>query len=186
MAQTLLKAVAGATGLSRRRAFAAIREGRVTEAGAPVVDPSRPYSGGTLALDGVALGRGGPKVYLLLNKPPGVITSAADDLGRRTVLDLVPPELDAPGLHSVGRLDRDTSGLLILTNDGDLTYRLTHPRHEVEKEYWLTSSPPLDEGQVAALGRGVEIDGAVRAPLRLMPLRDAGRFQLAAVIREGR
>src|SRR5712691_10265924 len=138
MADTILKAVAAATGLSRRRAFAAIREGRVTEDRLTVRDPSAPHAGGILALDGVTLAAlPRENVYLMLNKPAGIISSAADELGRKSVLDLVPPELTAPGLHSVGRLDRDTTGLLLLTNDGDLTYRLTHPRHEIEKEYWV-------------------------------------------------
>jgi 23S rRNA pseudouridine2605 synthase len=186
MPQTLLKTLTEATGLSRRSAFDAIRRGRVTEGGLTVLHPSGVYSGGRLLLDGAPVGRGGPKVYLVMNKPPGIITSASDDLGRRTVLDLVPPDLDAPGLHSVGRLDRDTSGLLLLTNDGDLTYRLTHPSHEVEKEYWLASSPPLGRAQVEELGRGVEIDGRMRAPLKMAALAAAGRFQLAVVIKEGR
>src|ERR1043166_2584221 len=123
-----------ASGLSRRRAFAAVREGRVTVDGSAVPDPSSPYGGGQIGLDGLDLVPSTkPKVYLMLNKPPGVISSAADELGRRTVLDLIPSNLTAPGLHSVGRLDRDTTGLLLLTNDGGLTFRLTHPSHEVEK-----------------------------------------------------
>src|SRR5687768_16624815 len=125
---TVLRVVIDATGLSRRSAFAAIREGRVTVDGAVVRDPSSEYATGLIAIDGALLGRSNrQKTYLLLHRPPGYVTTVSDDLGRKTVLDLVPASLRAPGLHPVGRLARDTSGLLILTNDGDLTYRLTHP-----------------------------------------------------------
>ena len=183
---TLLRAVVQASGLSRRKAFAAIRDGRVSVDAVAAVDPSAPYAGGLLRLDGEALAPGAPpRVYLLLNKPPGFITTVADERGRPTVIDLVPPALRATGLHPVGRLDRDTSGLLILTNDGDLTYRLTHPKHEVEKEYWLALAAAATDDQLAALRRGVEIDGLPRRPLRLRRLRD-GPFQLSITIREGR
>src|SRR5437016_2179604 len=164
-------ALTSATGLPRRRAFEAIREGRLTIDGLTVSDPSAQYERGVLALDGrrLAVADRSP-VYLMLNKPAGIISSAADDLGRRNVLDLVPENLRAQGLHSVGRLDRDTTGLLLLTNDGNLTYRLTHPRHEVEKEYWLAAAPPLDQGQVKALAHGVEIDGELRRPASVREL----------------
>jgi pseudouridine synthase len=186
-ARTLLRALIEASGLSRRKAFAAIREGRVAVGGTVCTEPSQVYEGGALTLDGTALAAGaGTKAYLMLNKPPGFVTSRIDERGRRTVFDLVPESLRATGLHSVGRLDRDTSGLLLLTNDGDLTFALTHPRHEVEKEYWLRlESPPTDE-QLAALRSGVEIDGALRRPLRLRRLVDSGRFELSMTIREGR
>ena len=136
--RTLLRTVIDASGLSRRKAFAAIREGRVAVDGMPRTQPSEAYEGGPLTLDGSPLAPdGAEKVYLLLNKPPGFMSTRSDERGRRTVFDLVPQALRATGLHSIGRLDRDTSGLLLLTNDGDLTFALTHPSHEVEKEYWL-------------------------------------------------
>ena len=182
---TLLHAVTQGSGLSRRKAFAAIREGRVEVDGEVVPEPSAPYSGGALRLDGKALQAKAPaKVYLMLNKPPGFITTNADERGRRTVLDLLPDEMKVAGLHPVGRLDRDTSGLLLLTNDGDLTYALTHPKHEVEKEYWVRLAS-VDEGAIAALRRGVEIDGEIRRVVRLRRL-DEGQFQLSITIGEGR
>jgi pseudouridine synthase len=100
-------------------------------------------------------------------------------------MDLVPPGLRAPGLHPVGRLDRDTSGLLLLTDDGDLTYALTHPKHEVEKEYWVRLASPPDDAVYAELRGGVEIDGLVRRPLRLRRLIGE-QFDLSITIREGR
>jgi 23S rRNA pseudouridine2605 synthase len=183
---TLLKTVVEASGLSRRKAFAAIREGRVSVRGIRVLDPSAEYAGGALSLDGLALRRSkAVRTYLMLNKPPGFITSRSDELGRRTVLDLVPEDLMTPGLHPVGRLDRETSGLLLLTNDGDLTYALTHPSHEVDKEYWVRLDVPPEDELLEALRDGVEIDGEERRPVRLRRLDDP-QFDLSITIREGR
>jgi pseudouridine synthase len=185
--ETLLRAVIDATGLSRRKAFAAIREGRVRAGDETVHDPSQPYAGAPLFLDGEPIAAStAAKVYLLLHKPPGYVTTRSDELGRRTVIDLVPAALRAPGLHPVGRLDRDTSGLLILTNDGDLTYRLTHPKHEVEKEYWAGVSPAPDAAALAMLRHGTEIDGALRRPIAVRRLDDETGFNVAITIREGR
>ncbi len=185
--KTLLRAVIEATGLSRRKAFAAIRDGRVTADGRSAVDPSAPWPGGALAIDGRPLAAAAPpKTYLLMNKPPGVLSAVSDARGRRTVIDILPPRLRVPGLHPVGRLDRDTTGLLLLTNDGDLTYRLTHPKHEVEKEYRVAVAGGLTDEQVEALRRGVEIDGRVRRPVGVRALADEGPYQVAMVIKEGR
>jgi 23S rRNA pseudouridine2605 synthase len=184
---TLLRALQDATGLPRRKAFTAIREGHVTVDGATALDPSGEYERGELRIDGSTLVAAGPpaKVYLLLNKPPGVVTTASDELGRRGVLELVPASLRAPGLHAVGRLDRDTSGLLLLTNDGDLTYRLTHPRHEIEKEYWIALWREADDVALHKLRSGVELDGARRHPVRLERI-DVPPFELSMTISEGR
>jgi 23S rRNA pseudouridine2605 synthase len=185
--QTLLRAVIDATGLARRKAFDAIRAGRVASEEVVLLDPSQAYEGGVLLLDGKPIGsRASQRVYLLLNKPPDYITTVSDERGRRTVLDLVPPALKAAGLHPVGRLDRDTSGLLLLTNDGDLTYRLTHPKHEVEKEYWAEVMPAPTSETLSRLRRGVLIDGVVRRPLAVSRLADEGPFNLSMTIGEGR
>jgi 23S rRNA pseudouridine2605 synthase len=184
--EPLVKAVAAAAGLSRRKAFAAVRAGRVRVGGVAVTDPSAPYQGGDVELDGRKLHPAGDKVYLLMNKPAGVITTVTDTHGRLTVLDLVPVELRLPGLHPAGRLDRDTTGLLVLTNDGDLTYRLTHPSHAVDKEYWLRSSPPLTEQALQRLRRGVELDGRVRRPLDAGRLPPESGYETTVTLREGR
>jgi pseudouridine synthase len=176
-----------ATGLSRRKAFAAIREGRLTVDGSVVREPSLTYSAGRLALDGRKLDfETGERLYLLMNKPAGTISATSDSRGRPTVLDVVPVELRLPGLHPVGRLDLDTTGLLLLTNDGSLTYRLTHPSHEVEKEYWLRSKPPLADSALERLRRGVEIDGQIRRPVEARRLADGSGFEASITIVEGR
>jgi 23S rRNA pseudouridine2605 synthase len=185
--KTILRAVVEVSGLSRRKAFAAIRESRVAVEGKWIADPSAPYAGGVISLDGYKLTqKAHKKIYLLLNKPPDYITTVSDELGRRTVMGLVPQSLHAPSLHPVGRLDRDTSGLLLLTNDGDLTYALTHPKHEVEKEYWVRLRTQPSTEQLDTLLKGVEIDGQIRRPLRLRRLVGESFFQFSITIREGR
>lgn len=104
-------------------------------------------------------------VYYLLNKPVGVMSTARDTHGRETVVDLVPPE---PRVYPVGRLDADTEGLLLLTNDGDLTHRITHPSFGVEKEYLATVEPsPVSPASLRRLRSGVDLDDGVTAPARV-------------------
>jgi len=101
--------------------------------------------------------KGEEHVYIMLNKPAGVITSASDQYGRKTVLDLI-EGVDAR-LFSIGRLDYATSGLLLLTNDGALTHKLSHPRHGSNKTYIAKVAAPLDEATSQAFADGMEIDG---------------------------
>jgi len=187
MVSTILRQLIEASGLSRRKAFAAIREGRLTVDGSVRTEPSEPFEGGELVLDGARLGPASArKTYLILNKPPGYVTTRSDELGRRTVYDLVPAGLRSLGLHSAGRLDKDTSGLLLLTDDGELTHALTHPKHEVEKEYWLRLALPASKAQLASLREGVRLDGGLRRAGRLRRLVGENPFQLSITIREGR
>ncbi len=102
-------------------------------------------------------------VYYLLNKPTGVVTTADDPQGRPTVVELVP---DEPRVFPVGRLDIETEGLLLLTNDGDLTHRLTHPSYGVEKEYLASVVGEPTPGEVRQLREGVQLDDGVTAPAK--------------------
>ncbi|MGC1513307.1 MAG: pseudouridine synthase [Acidimicrobiales bacterium] len=104
-------------------------------------------------------------VYYLLNKPVGVISTADDPQGRRTVVDLVPSE---PRVHPVGRLDADTEGLLLLTNDGDLTFRLTHPSFGVEKEYLAEVRGTPTRSSLRRLREGVELDDGMTSPAKVV------------------
>ncbi|MGE0058232.1 MAG: pseudouridine synthase [Dehalococcoidia bacterium] len=184
---TLLRAVIDGSGLSRRKAFAAIRDGRVRSGRFTLTEPSVEYNGEPLSLDGQPLGRGAAeKVYLLLNKPPGCVTTASDERGRSTVVDFVPAPLRASGLHAVGRLDLDTSGLLILTNDGDLTYHLTHPSNEVDKEYWVGLFEVPTDDVLNTVWQGVVVDGELRQPLEMERLRGHEPFHVSISIGEGR
>jgi 23S rRNA pseudouridine2605 synthase len=117
-----------------------------------------------VAVDGVRVGVAPDLVYYLMNKPTGYVTTMADTHGRPTVMDLVP---DSPRVFPVGRLDMDTSGLLILTNDGDFTQLITHPSHGVEKEYVATVQCPstgVPQSALQHLRRGVQLDDGMTHP----------------------
>ena len=135
-----------------------------------------------VAVDGVPIGPRPDFVYYLLNKPRGVISTAHDPQGRPTVIDLVPQE---PRVFPVGRLDADTEGLLLLTNDGDLTHFLTHPSKGVEKEYlvMLRGGPRLTDGQLRKLRDGVELDDGITAPAKVGQRSD---MTVSITIHEGR
>ncbi len=133
-----------------------------------------------IEVDGVPIGVRSGLVYYLLNKPAGAITTASDTHGRPTVVDLVPPE---PRVFPVGRLDADTEGLLLLTNDGDLTHRLTHPSFGVEKEYLAEIEGSPTRGELRQLREGVELEDGVTAPAKVAVVGDG---VIRVVIHEGR
>jgi 23S rRNA pseudouridine2605 synthase len=177
-----LQKVLARTGIGSRRVCEdLIAEGRVTVNGAVAelgrrVDPEADR----VEVDGVPLSVREGLVHYLLNKPAGVVTTASDPQGRPTVVELVPAE---PRVFPVGRLDADTEGLLLLTNDGDLTHRLTHPSFGVEKEYLALVEGTPSAGALRRLREGVELDDGVTAPARasLQP-----PSSLTLVIHEGR
>jgi len=135
-----------------------------------------------VAVDGVPIGVRPDFVYYLLNKPRGTISTASDPEGRPTVVDIVPQE---PRVFPVGRLDADTEGLLLLTNDGDLTHFLTHPSKGVEKEYlvMLRGSPRLSDKALHRLRTGVELEDGMTAPAKVSQRSDN---TVSIVIHEGR
>lgn len=114
-----------------------------------------------IEVDGAPVGVKPGLVYYLLNKPTGVVTTAKDTHGRKTVVDLVPNE---PRVFPVGRLDADTEGLLLLTNDGDLAHRITHPSHGVAKEYLVHVRGRLTGGELRRLREGIELEDGITAP----------------------
>ncbi|MEB3826353.1 pseudouridine synthase [Phormidium sp. CCY1219] len=128
-------------------------------------------------------------VYLLLHKPAGVVSTCSDPQGRTTVLHLLPPELrDSQGIHPVGRLDFDSTGALLLTNDGMLTFHLTHPKHCIPKTYrvWVEGHPP--ESILQQWRRGVMLDGrkTIPAQLRVLEAERKSKTRLEIVLKEGR
>jgi len=131
-------------------------------------------------IDGVLVGVAPGMVYYLLNKPAGVVTTASDPQGRPTVIEIVPTD---PRVHSVGRLDMETEGLLLLTNDGDLTHRLTHPSFGVEKEYLAHVRGRPSRGAVRQLREGVKLDDGMTAPASVSLMAPD---MLRLVIHEGR
>ena len=161
-----------------------ITDGRVTVDARTAVLGDRVRAGQRVELDRVPVSADGELVYYLLNKPVGVVTTAADPQHRPTVVEIVP---SAPRVFPVGRLDVDTSGLLVLTNDGALTELLTHPRHGVEKAYVAEVDGTPSRGALAALRAGVDLDDGPTAPARCRVLStDGGRALLEIVIHEGR
>ena len=176
----LLKFLATAGEASRREAERMIRGGRVTINGIEIREPAvELVEGVVVAVDGKPV-RVEAKRYLLLHKPKGVISTAKDPHGRKTVLDLVDA---SERLYPVGRLDSDSSGLLLLTNDGELANRLLHPRYESEKTYQVMTTGPVSGKDLQRLERGVELDDGPTAPAKARRL-DERRFELT--IHEGR
>jgi 23S rRNA pseudouridine2605 synthase len=177
----LAKYLAHAGVASRRAAEGLIAERRVSVAGEVVTDPARDVDESSrVAVDGRAVGPE-PREVHALNKPRGVVSTARDTHGRPTVVELVRSQRR---LYPVGRLDADTTGLILLTNDGELAERLTHPRHGVEKVYRARVQP----GRVApealkALREGVELEDGRTAPARA---RQPAPGVLEIALREGR
>ena len=177
----LAKYLAHAGVASRRAAERLIDEGRVTVAGETVRDPARDVDERSdVAVDGAPVAPEPRQVYAV-HKPPGVVSTARDTHGRPTVTDLVP---SGARLYPVGRLDADTSGLILLTNDGELANRLTHPRYGVRKTYRARVAPPmLSQGALRALREGIELDDGPTAPARA---RQLGPGLVEIEIAEGR
>ncbi|MGF1599288.1 MAG: pseudouridine synthase [Acidimicrobiales bacterium] len=162
--ERLQKVLARAGLGSRRVCEDLIAEGRVTVDGTVVVlgarvDPERQQ----VAVDGAVISTKVDGITYLLNKPAGVVTTASDTHDRPTVVDLVPAE---PRVFPVGRLDLDTEGLLLLTNDGDLAHRLTHPSFGVEKDYLAHVRGAPSRAALRALRTGVELDDGMTAPAK--------------------
>jgi 23S rRNA pseudouridine2605 synthase len=154
---------------SRRAAERMIAAGRVTVGGEAVTDPARDVDeSSAVAVDGAPVEPEAHEVFAL-NKPPGVVSTARDTHGRPTVVSLVPSERR---LYPVGRLDADTTGLILLTNDGELANQLTHPRYEVPKTYVATVDPGrVSEASLRALREGVELDDGVTSPASARQVR---------------
>ncbi len=174
-AERLQKVLAAAGVASRRGAEALIAEGRVTVDGkraspGQAADPERSI----IAVDGRVIGAAAAMAYLVLHKPAGVTSTTRDRHADTTVLDLVPTALvpDGARLYPVGRLDQDSEGMLLLTNDGAWADQVLHPRHGVEREYALGLDNPLDSGQVEDLRSGIDLDEGQATIGHLRPMTE--------------
>lgn len=186
----LQKFLAEAGLCSRRGAQELVDDGRVTVDGEPAtsagqrIDPVR----SKVALDGRLIKQPRGKMhytYLALNKPRGYVTTLSDPEGRKTVRDLLRNVRER--VVPVGRLDRDSEGLLLLTNDGELVYRLTHPKYEIEKEYQVTVDGVPSEADLMQMREGVEIDGQVTRKAIVRVIEERGPVTvLSIVLKEGR
>lgn len=184
--QRLQKILASAGVASRRHAEELIRQGRVAVNGQVVselgakADPALD----AIAVDGKPLPRHADKAYFALFKPTGYITSKRDPRNRRTVMMLAP---EVPGLHPVGRLDYDTSGLLLLTNDGEFTLALTHPRYGVPKTYEALVAGHPTERILQRLREGVMLEDGWTSPAQVVALGPAGaESRIRITLHEGR
>jgi 23S rRNA pseudouridine2605 synthase len=179
----LAKYLAHAGVASRRSAEAMIAAGRVSVEGKTVTDPALDVGEGSrVAVDARPVAGPEPRVHYLLNKPVGVLSTAQDTHHRPTVVELVPSH--GLRLYPVGRLDADSSGLILLTNDGELANRLTHPSFQVEKTYRAKlGGGTVGEDALETLRGGVELDDGPTAPARARRLK-GGLIEI--VIHEGR
>ncbi|MFW5749298.1 MAG: pseudouridine synthase [Halanaerobium sp.] len=184
--ERLQKVMAHAGVASRRKSEEIIAEGRVKVNGETVtemgfkVDPDQDE----IVVDGEVISEE-KKRYILLNKPEGYITTVSDPEGRPTVMDLIPDLKQR--LYPAGRLDYDSSGLLIMTNDGDLTYKLTHPKKEVDKKYRVLAEGELREEDFDKFEAGMVIDGQKTAPVKISNVSyHDQKTQFDIVLHEGR
>jgi len=170
---------------SRRNADEIITQGRVAINGTVVtelgtrIDPDKD----TITVDGEAVRLPSKYTYVLLNKPKDTITTVKDERGRKTVIDIVPLR---GRFYPVGRLDRNSTGVLIITNDGELAHRLMHPRFEVEKAYFVRLDKPLDENDRKKLLRGIKIDRKAVKAEEITLIEKSKRTEVGVVLHEGR
>lgn len=182
----LQKLLAQAGVASRRKAEQLILAGRVTVNGRParLGDSARPGRD-IIAVDGQRIGMSSGKVYLALHKPRGFVTTMEDERGRRCVAQLVG---DVPErVYPIGRLDKDSEGLLLMTNDGALANAVAHPSTHVAKTYRVTLRPGISEEQLIKLSTGIMLDGRMTAPAKARVLeQQPGRVVVEIVLYEGR
>jgi 23S rRNA pseudouridine2605 synthase len=178
----LVKYLATAGVASRRASEEIVRAGRVTVDGETITDPAHDVADrSAVAIDGRRVSAVRERVVYALNKPAGVVSTARDPQGRPTVVTMVP---QTERLYPVGRLDIDTTGLILLTNQGELAHRLTHPSFEVEKTYRVVvAGRSVRDSELQALRDGVELDDGLTAPARV---RRVAADTLEITIHEGR
>jgi 23S rRNA pseudouridine2605 synthase len=185
---TLLKVLTEAGTGSRRKMTDAIKNGKVKVNGLIAENFRQPVNIETdrILFDGRPVNlKAEPVVYLMLNKPDGLLCTTSDDRGRHTVLDILPEQYKKLRLYPVGRLDLDSTGLLILTNDGALTYQLTHPKFEHEKEYLVQIDGTLQPRERQNLEHGVRLEDGITAKAFIKEVK-AAPFNYSLTIHEGK
>ncbi len=181
----LNKALADAGVAARRKAEDLIRAGRVSVNGEVETNLGRRIdpAADELAVDGEVVARPASLVHLMLNKPAGYLTAVTDERSR-TIMELLPA--DRGRLFPIGRLDRDTEGLLLVTNDGDLAHKLMHPRFHVRKTYRAVVDGRMDEADAALLRKGIQLDDGPTQPAEVAITRAGATSEVRLTIAEGR
>lgn len=184
--ERLQKLLAHAGVASRRASEDLIVHGRVTVDGQVITElgaKADPHTS-RIAVDGQPIHLPRETYLFALNKPPGIVSTRHDERGRTTIMHFIKPKLRSL-VYPVGRLDMDSTGLILLTNDGELTHRLAHPSYHVQKTYVLRTQRPLTSNELDSLRRGAPISGGVTAPADVTP--DPGdQCRLQIVLHEGR
>jgi len=190
--QPLVRALTDAGYGSRRRVAGLVKQGvvqvngRIASSFMEPVDIERD----TVSVSGRDAGLLRPRrIYIMMHKPMDVLSTTEDDRGRKTIMDLLPDKFRQAGLYPAGRLDQDSTGLLILTNDGDMAHELTHPRYEHEKEYEVATSRPLTPVDIRHLEDGVDLDGQPTWPARVHVVKESEadeEYVYSITIHEGR
>ncbi len=173
---------------ARRQSVAAIKQGRVTVNDKVVESYTMPVYPklDNITCDGKPIKfKPVEMLVFMVNKPLNVLSTTRDDRGRKTVIDMLPERYRALGLYPAGRLDYDSTGLLILTNDGNLTYRLTHPRFEHEKEYLVTINGKLTQEEKEKLEKGMMLEDGMTYPSVIKEVPDAA-YTYSITVHEGR
>ncbi len=170
---------------SRRKVDELIVAGRVEVSGIKAKLGESVGGDEQITVDGKIVEGKGEMVYLMMNKPKGVVTTSEDTHGRKTVMELLPPMKER--VFPVGRLDQETTGLLLLTNDGELAYRLTHPKFEVEKTYHLLVSGRVAKEVIAKMSKGVRLSDGMTAPASVRVLEEGDEASVVEMtIHEGK
>lgn len=184
--ERLQKYLAGSGVASRRKSEELIKQGLVSVNGRVITEMGfKVNEGDFVEVDGQRVQAGERKVYIMLNKPTGYIATVRDQFLRPGVLDLIDGVRER--IYPVGRLDYDTSGLILLTNDGDFTYRLTHPGHEIDKIYVAEIKGILKDEEIKKFEKGLEIEDYVTSPAKIRVLNKSGSGSMVEItIHEGR
>lgn len=181
------KYIAKCTGCSRRKAEEYILSGKVKVNGRICEDLATDILeyDDKIELEGKSLSLDIPMIYLMLNKPKGLVVTRSDEFDRKTVYSILPPELEF--VKPVGRLDKDSEGLLLLTNDGELINKILHPKYKLEKVYQVVVAGKVDKGQLTKLREGIDIgDGVTQAAGVFIRKNGERKTSLKFVLREGK
>ncbi len=155
---------------SRRKAEKLVKQGRIKVNNELVTNlATRISKDDVVTFDSKVIKPETKKVYIMLNKPEGYVSTVKDQFNRKTVMDLLPD--DIPRIYPIGRLDYDSEGLILLTNDGNLTQKISHPRHELAKEYQVFLDGVLNKDKIYILENGVEIDEGMTSPAKITNLK---------------